>query len=434
MPYVIRKTDGTVQLILQDGAVDSSLGINLVGRSFTGYGELIAENFVKLLENFSNDTAPANAIEGQLWFDRQNNQYNYYYDNQWQLLAQVGATGPIGPVGPEGPQGLQGIEGPTGPVGATGPVVPWSFTGPYDMTKQYNVGDLVTYNGDLYYRIALDNTEIGYPPGAPTKDNDPAGYWIEIGTRGPEGQIGYTGSQGPTGPEPRWNLMGEYDNATVYVNGDLVTYDSELWYRTTLDNSLSGIAPAIIGPTYWQLIGTKGISGAVGFVGSRGVGFTGSVGGTGFTGSRGNNGSNGPQGDLGYTGSQGETGYAGSVGPSTTGQLNLVDQTISGTILNSNIVLNPLGDGRVTTNSDVYPGASDFLNLGASGARWQHVFAKHIQTESFVGRAVPTTSLGANGDTAGMIAFDDQYFYYCSANYNGTDDVWKRTAWSLDTW
>ena len=48
MPYVIRKTDGTNLLILQDGILDTSTGLTLVGRGFSGYGEHIADNFVKL--------------------------------------------------------------------------------------------------------------------------------------------------------------------------------------------------------------------------------------------------------------------------------------------------------------------------------------------------------------------------------------------------
>lgn len=47
---------------------------------------------------------------------------------------------------------------------------------------------------------------------------------------------------------------------------------------------------------------------------------------------------------------------------------------------------------------------------------------------------VPVTSIGALTDTQGMIAFDSGYIYYCTADYDGTTDIWVRTAWLLDTW
>lgn len=49
-------------------------------------------------------------------------------------------------------------------------------------------------------------------------------------------------------------------------------------------------------------------------------------------------------------------------------------------------------------------------------------------------QSVPTTSIGANGDVAGMIAFDNTYFYYCTANYDGTANIWKRLTHAADTW
>lgn len=68
MAYVVNKTDGTVLLNIQEGEVDSTYGLNLLGKNYLGYGELIAENFVRLLENFASDVEPSNPIEGQLWF------------------------------------------------------------------------------------------------------------------------------------------------------------------------------------------------------------------------------------------------------------------------------------------------------------------------------------------------------------------------------
>mgnify|MGYP006288046555 CR=1 FL=1 len=47
----------------------------------------------------------------------------------------------------------------------------------------------------------------------------------------------------------------------------------------------------------------------------------------------------------------------------------------------------------------------------------------------------PITSKGTEFDLLGQLAFDNDYIYYCVASYsNGFDDIWKRLAWSSDTW
>jgi len=70
MSYTVNKTDGTVLTIVGDGTVDNtSTDITLVGRKYSGYGEVLNENFVKILESFANRTAPTSPLEGQIWYD-----------------------------------------------------------------------------------------------------------------------------------------------------------------------------------------------------------------------------------------------------------------------------------------------------------------------------------------------------------------------------
>ena len=55
MSYQLNKTDGTLLTALIDGQIDTaSTNLTLVGKNYTGYGEAFNENFIKLLENFSN--------------------------------------------------------------------------------------------------------------------------------------------------------------------------------------------------------------------------------------------------------------------------------------------------------------------------------------------------------------------------------------------
>ena len=71
MAFTINKTDGTVLTTIADGTVDSTTSLSLIGKNYAGYGEILNENQVKLLENFANTTAnaPSTAIKGQLFFD-----------------------------------------------------------------------------------------------------------------------------------------------------------------------------------------------------------------------------------------------------------------------------------------------------------------------------------------------------------------------------
>lgn len=70
MAYQINKTDGTILSTVADGQIDTlSCDLTLIGKNYSGFGEALNENLVKLLENFSETTAPANPVRGQIWFD-----------------------------------------------------------------------------------------------------------------------------------------------------------------------------------------------------------------------------------------------------------------------------------------------------------------------------------------------------------------------------
>lgn len=97
MSYIINKTNGETLLTLLDGTLDTSTGLNLVGKNYVGYGEMQQENFVWLLENFANDTPPTNPIAGQIWFDSATKLLNFYDGGRFRLVSTktVGNTAPI---------------------------------------------------------------------------------------------------------------------------------------------------------------------------------------------------------------------------------------------------------------------------------------------------------------------------------------------------
>lgn len=84
MPYILNKTNGTQLAVLQDASLDLTTSLTFVGRNYAGYGEIQNENFLKLLENFSNTTSPSRPILGQLWFNSTADQrrLNVCYDGK----------------------------------------------------------------------------------------------------------------------------------------------------------------------------------------------------------------------------------------------------------------------------------------------------------------------------------------------------------------
>jgi hypothetical protein len=78
MAYTINKTDGTVVATITDGTIDNTTSLTLFGKSYSGFGESLNENLVKLLENSTSTSAPTAPLKGELWFDASTNQLKVY--------------------------------------------------------------------------------------------------------------------------------------------------------------------------------------------------------------------------------------------------------------------------------------------------------------------------------------------------------------------
>lgn len=88
MTYQLNKTDGTLLTDLIDGQIDSnSTNLVLVGRNYSGFGEFLNENFIKLLENFANTSSPSNPLEGQLWWDKSESRLKLWNGTQWKTTG-----------------------------------------------------------------------------------------------------------------------------------------------------------------------------------------------------------------------------------------------------------------------------------------------------------------------------------------------------------
>jgi len=87
MAYIINRYNGEALLTLQDGTVDVSTSVQLVGRNYVGYGEIQNENFLFLMENFSNDFPPSRPLSGQTWFDSDDKMLNVFDGERWAPLG-----------------------------------------------------------------------------------------------------------------------------------------------------------------------------------------------------------------------------------------------------------------------------------------------------------------------------------------------------------
>lgn len=98
MAYTIDRYNRTVLTVVEDGTIDQSTDLKLVGKNYAGYGEIQNENFVYLLENFAGGTAPSKPISGQVWFDSGSSKLKFYDGSKWRTTggAEVLSSTPSG--------------------------------------------------------------------------------------------------------------------------------------------------------------------------------------------------------------------------------------------------------------------------------------------------------------------------------------------------
>jgi hypothetical protein len=96
MAYTINLTDGSVFATIADGTVNTNSSMILVGKNYAGYGEFLDENFIHLLENGANTTAPSAPLTGQLWWDKTNFLLKVYNGTIFKTIsaATSSATAP----------------------------------------------------------------------------------------------------------------------------------------------------------------------------------------------------------------------------------------------------------------------------------------------------------------------------------------------------
>ena len=63
-----------------------------MGKNYAGYGEFLDENFIHLLENGSNTTAPSAPLTGQLWWDKTNTLLKVYNGTTFKTISAATAS------------------------------------------------------------------------------------------------------------------------------------------------------------------------------------------------------------------------------------------------------------------------------------------------------------------------------------------------------
>jgi hypothetical protein len=99
MAYTINKTDGSAIATITDGTLDTTTTLSLFGKSYSGFGELLNEDLVILLENSASTAAPTAPLKGELWFDTTNNQVKVYDGTSFKPTggSKSQATAPTNP-------------------------------------------------------------------------------------------------------------------------------------------------------------------------------------------------------------------------------------------------------------------------------------------------------------------------------------------------
>ena len=177
------------------------------------------------------------------------------------VIKIVPMPGAVGDKGDEGAPGAQGLQGEQGLQGAPGADALWNYNGEWQLNSSYATGDVVTYQGQLYYAKAITT--------AGTLPTDISKFDL-IAAKGSDGEPGLNGLEGETGPQgpagadgsPGLVYLGDYVSGNGYIANIAVVKgaDDNLYIAKASGGLLSPVA----NPGQWDLFLPKGANGADG--------------------------------------------------------------------------------------------------------------------------------------------------------------------------
>jgi hypothetical protein len=149
-------------------------------------------------------------------------------------MARFSTTGGSG-------DGTPGAPGTPGEDGADGADALWNYTGEYNGGASYAVGDLATYDGQLWYRVGANGGNVG--------DTPSPGFWNLLAAKGADGTNGSSGLV----------YLGNYISGNGYIANLAVVKgsDNNLYIAT----SSGGLGDPVGNSAEWSIFLPKGVDG-----------------------------------------------------------------------------------------------------------------------------------------------------------------------------
>lgn len=142
-------------------AVAANTSLVLLGKGMYDYGDIIASNFLHLLENFSNSTPPAYPVQGQLWYKNDTNELFVHSDGNFTINSPMVVLNKLLRVNLDvNANRVVNVADPVNPQDA--------------VTKNYLVTTYVNRSGDIMTtgaNLTFDGGEVLGLPDTPSSNN-----------------------------------------------------------------------------------------------------------------------------------------------------------------------------------------------------------------------------------------------------------------------
>ena len=273
MTYTVNNSIGDIVAVVNDYQKEIVAGLELAGYGYMNYGELTAENFVKVAENFAGRTPPLDPQRGQIWYDisQANPVLRSFNGSTWNPLFSIDLANnraliyyngaPIAPDLNPVPTTLvvRGTDGkiPASSLPTVGSVdhastadlatnathadsatkldnsrtfgsrnngLPFNGTQDVPLTTSHIAEGDQTYftqtrargafSGGRYITVNATTGEISFNGPDPTSGGDGA-----VGPQGPKGDKGDKGDTGDTGPQGPQGIPGNDGAPAIVANG-----------------------------------------------------------------------------------------------------------------------------------------------------------------------------------------------------------------------
>lgn len=423
MSYNVRFTDqDKADLTVFDNTSNTDTSLVFPGRNVSGYGSIIAENFLHLLENFASATAPVSPVEGQLWYDSAEESLKVSDGLTWKSASGI-YKGPVEPSLDSSKEGELWIDTTNQQLrifnGSR-----WILVGP----SQTSISGL-KYGPVVETIVDTDNNQrniiVFYVADVPVSVISKDSFTPKIGIPGfvdiksginindPQTQAQLNQFQGGSAPE----LNGvAYTSKSLTIPGISEPVPAERFLRSDVVNSVeaafnvrnnTGISIGI-DQNFNLSTGTNGIR-IYNSSQNSSINLQINRGGIPDTIVRiqdnkvGINNSN-PQQELDLVGNAAISGILVVSNTTETTNINNGSIRTAGGLsvaknlrVGTNVILNETA-GTLTQTREIRPESTDTHNLGSSNRRWNNVFAKTIKADSIEG--VLVGNINGNAKTA----------------------------------